>query len=48
MKLVLLEKEMGDKLRGCSESDKTSELFRRRDGHDEQQATARLARIALA
>ena len=33
MKLVLLmEKEMGDKLEGCSESDKTSELFRRRDG----------------
>ena len=28
--MLLMEKEMGDKARGCSESDKTSELFRRR------------------
>jgi hypothetical protein len=40
-------KEMGDKLVVVPNPDKTNELFQRRDGHDEQQATARLARMAL-
>lgn len=45
MKLVLLmEKEMGDKHEGCPESDKTSELFRRRDGHDEQQSNCKISK----